>query len=335
MPPTIADVAQRAGVGVGTVSRVLNDSPRVSDATRARVLAVIEEMDYRPSFLARALSKGTAGVLAALVQRMTTPSALQRLRGILDEASAAGFDVILHNVNDVGDYRNQIRDLLRPDRCAGGLLVSLKPDVEDIAMLTANPVPVVLIDGKIPGVSGLHIDDELGGRMATEHLISLGHCRIAFIGDWEDPIGFHPSGKRLAGYRSAMADAGLAVPGHYVKSGLHERAVTLQHIDELLDLDQPPTAVVASADSHAMIAAEGARAHGFSVPDDLSVVGFDDLDIAQHLDLSTIRQPLYESGAQGTRMLLDIMEGVLSAPQQVEMPLELVARGSTAAPRYS
>jgi DNA-binding LacI/PurR family transcriptional regulator len=132
-----------------------------------------------------------------------------------------------------------------------------------------------------------------------------------------------------------MADAGFAVPGHYVKSGLHERAVTLQHIDELLDLDQPPTAVVASADSHAMIAAEGARAHGFSVPDDLSVVGFDDLDIAQHLDLSTIRQPLYESGAQGTRMLLDIMEGVPSAPQQVEMPLELVARGSTAAPRYS
>ncbi len=332
MPPTIADVAQRAGVGVGTVSRVLNESPRVSDSTRAHVLAVIEEMDYRPSFLARGLSKGTAGVLAAIVQRMTTPSALQRLRGILDEASAAGFDVILHNVNDVGDDRNQVRNLLRPDRCAGGLLVSLKPDDEDIAMLTSNPVPVVVIDGEIPGLSGLHIDDNLGGRMATEHLISLGHRRIAFVGDWEDPIGFHPSGKRLAGFRSAMADAGFPVPDDYIKSGLHERAVTLRHIDELLDLDQPPTAVVASADSHAMIATEGARAHGVSVPDDLSIVGFDDLDIAQHLSLSTVRQPLYESGAHGARMLLDIMEGERSVPEQVEMPLELVVRGSTAAP---
>lgn len=332
MPPTIADVAERAGVGVGTVSRVLNESPRVSDSTRAHVLAIIEEMDYRPSFLARGLSKGTAGVLAAIVQRMTTPSALQRLRGILDEASAAGFDVILHNVNDVGDYRNQVRDLLRPDRCAGGLLVSLKPDDEDVAMLTSNPVPVVVVDGKIPGISGLHIDDELGGKMATEHLISLDHRRIAFIGDWEDPIGFHPSAKRLAGYRMAMANAGFVVPAEYVKSGLHERAVTLQHIAELLGLDQPPTAVVASADSHAMIAAEAARAHGVLVPDDLSVIGFDDLDIAEHLDLSTVRQPLYESGARGARMLLDILEGSQLVPQQVEMPLELVARGSTACP---
>lgn len=103
MPPTIADVAQRAGVGVGTVSRVLNESPLVSDRTRARVLAVIAEMNYRPSFLGRGLSIGTAGVLAAVVQRMTSSSALQRVRGILDVASAAGFDVILHNVNDVDE----------------------------------------------------------------------------------------------------------------------------------------------------------------------------------------------------------------------------------------
>ena len=164
MPPTIADVAERAGVGVGTVSRVLNESPLVSDRTRARVKGVIEEMDYRPSFLARGLSTGTAGVLAAVVQRMTTPSSLQRLRGILDVASAAGFDVILHNVNDVDDYRDQVRGLLRPDRCAGGLLVSLKPDDKDIEMLASNPVPVVTIDGKVPGVSGLYIDDERGDR---------------------------------------------------------------------------------------------------------------------------------------------------------------------------
>lgn len=330
--PTIADVAERAGVGVGTVSRVLNESPLVSDGTRARVLAVIDEMDYRPSALARGLSIGTAGVLAAVVQRMTTPSALQRLRGVLDVASAAGFDVILHNVNDVDDYRDQVRSLLRPDRCAGGLLVSLKPDDEDTAMLATNPVPVVMIDGAVPGISSFYINDELGGRMATEHLIDLGHQRIAFVGDWEDTIGFRPSARRLAGYRKAMANAGLAVPEEYVKSGPHEPLVTLGHIGELLDLDLAPTGVVASADSHAMLVTEGARARGVRVPEDLSVIGFDDLDIAKHLGLSTVRQPLYESGARGAQMLLDIMETEVRSTEHVELALELVARGSTAPP---
>jgi DNA-binding LacI/PurR family transcriptional regulator len=289
-------------------------------------------MDYRPSFLARGLSTGTAGVLAAVVQRMTTPSSLQRLRGILDVSSAAGFDVILHNVNDVDDYRDQVRGLLRPDRCAGGLLVSLKPDDKDIEMLASNPVPVVTIDGKVPGVSGLYIDDESGGQMATEHLVELGHERIAFVGDWEDRIGFRPSTKRLAGYHTAMAAAGLDVPEDYVKKGAHERPVTLQQINELLDLEQPPTAVVASADSHAMVVTEGARARGVRVPEDLSVIGFDDLDIAEHLGLSTVRQPLYESGAKGAQMLLDIMEAEVWSPHHEELSLELVPRGSTAAP---
>ncbi|MDJ0954690.1 MAG: LacI family DNA-binding transcriptional regulator [Acidimicrobiia bacterium] len=330
--PTIADVAERAGVGVGTVSRVLNDSPLVSDRTRARVLAVIEEMNYRPSYLARGLSIGTAGVLAAVVQRMTSPSALQRLRGILDVASEAGFDVILHNVNSIDDYRDQVRDLLRPDRCAGGLLVSIRPDDEDISALADNPVPVVIVDGQAAGLSSLFIDDELGGRMATEHLIELGHQRIAFVGDWEDHVGFRPMGKRRTGYRKAMADAGLEVPDDYIKTGPHEHLVTLAAINELLDLDNPPTAVVASADSHAMVISEGARARGVRVPEDLSVIGFDDLELAEHLGLSTIRQPLYESGARGARMLLDLMDAEVRTAQHVELPVELIARGSTAAP---
>lgn len=327
---TIADVAERAGVGVGTVSRVLNDSPLVSDRTRAHVLAVIDEMDYRPSALARGLSIGTAGVLAAVVQRMTTPSALQRLRGILDIASDAGFDVILHNVNDVDDYSDQVRDLLRPDRCAGGLLVSIKPI--DVEALADNSVPVVIIDGFVEQLSSLYVDDELGGRMATEHLIELGHKRIAFVGDWEDFIGFRPTSQRRDGYCKAMAEAGLDVPDDYVKTGPHEHLVTHAATSDLLDLDEPPTAIVASADSHAMVIAEGARARGVRVPEDLSVIGYDDLEIAEHLGLSTIRQPLYESGARGARLLLDLLAADSRIPEHVELPVELIARGSTAPP---
>ncbi|MCP4963651.1 MAG: LacI family transcriptional regulator [bacterium] len=332
---TISDVAERAGVGVGTVSRVLNESPLVSDRTRARVLAIIDEMNYRPSFLARGLSTGTAGVLAAVVQRMTTPSALQRLRGILDVASESGFDVILHNVSSVDDYRDQVRDLLRPDRCAGGLLVSIQPDDDAVSMLTGNAVPVVSIDGQLPGISSIYIDDERGGRMATEHLIELGHERIAFVLDWEDSIGFSPTAKRRTGYRKAMADAGLEVPDDYVKVGPHQHPVTLAATNELLDLDEPPTAVVAAADSHAMVIAQAAQARGVRVPEDLSVIGFDDLEIAEHLGLSTIRQPLYESGARGARILLDLMQ---TDPRSViydELPIEMVSRSSSAPPRGS
>lgn len=332
MPPTIADVAHRAGVGVGTVSRVLNESPLVSDRTRARVQTVIKEMDYRPSSLGRGLSIGTTRVLAAVVQRMTTSSALHRLRGILDVASAAGFDVILHDVNDINDYGAQVRDLLRPDRCAGGLLVSVKPDDEYVKALAGGSVPVVIIDGRVDGLPSLYIDDELGGKMATEHLIELGHERVAFVGDWEDFIGFRPTEKRRAGYLEAMAAAGLSVPDGYIKTGPHEHLVTLDATNELLDLDAPPSAVVASADYHAMIVAQAARARGIRVPEDLSVVGFDDLEIAEHLGLSTVRQPLYESGTRGARMLLDVMEGSASSSQHIEMPVELVARASTSVP---
>ncbi|MGA9598645.1 MAG: LacI family DNA-binding transcriptional regulator [Acidimicrobiia bacterium] len=326
---TIADVAARAGVGVGTVSRVLNNSPLVSDRTRARVLAVIEEMNYRPSALARGLSIGTAGVLAAVVQRMTSASALQRLRGILDVASQAGFDVILHNVNSVDDYRDQVRGLLRPDRCAGGLLVSIKPDDEEIATLADNPVPVVVVDGRLPGISGLYVDDERGGRMATEHLLALGHKRIAFVGEWEDTIGFRPTAKRRVGYLKTMADAGVEIPGAYVRTGPHDHMVTRAATEALLALTEPPTAIVASADSHAMIVAETARAHGVRVPEDLSVIGFDDLEIAEHLGLSTVRQPLYESGARGVRMLVEQMQTKVRTAEEVELPLELIARTST------
>lgn len=332
MPPTIADVAQRAGVGVGTVSRVLNESPLVSDLTRARVLSVIDEMDYRPSFLGRGLSIGTAGVLAAVVQRMTSSSALQRLRGILDVASAAGFDVILHNVNDVNDYGDQVQDLLRPDRCAGGLLVSIRPQDDHLERLIGNSVPVVIVDGWVEGLPSLYIDDELGGRLATGHLIELGHERIAFVGDWEDFIGFRPTAKRRAGYVKAMTSAGLTVHDGYIRTGPHEHLVTLAATNELLDLSEPPTAVVASADFHAMIVAQVARSRGVRVPEDLSVIGYDDLEIAEHLGLSTVRQPLYESGTRGARALLDAMECPSQAPQHVELQLELVVRDSTAPP---
>ena len=329
---TIADVAQRAGVGVGTVSRVLNDSPLVSDRTRAHVLSVIEEMDYRPSALARGLSIGTAGVLAAVVQRMTSPSALQRLRGILDVASNAGFDVILHNVSGVDDYKDQVRDLLRPDRCAGGLLVSLKPGRDDAKQLEKNPVPTVIIDGRVDGISSLYVDDELGGRMATQHLIDLGHERIAFVGDWEDDIGFRPTARRRAGYTMAMEEAGLDIPDNYIKTGPHEHPVTLAATNDLLDLDAPPTAMVASADSHAMVISQGAQARGLRVPEDLSVIGYDDLEIAEYLGLSTVRQPLYDSGARGARLLLDILGAETRTVEHVELPIELVVRDSTAPP---
>ena len=317
---------------MGTVSRFINESPLVSDRTRAHVLAVIDEMHYRPSLLGRALSKSTAGVLAAVVQRMTSSSALQRVRGILDVASAAGFDVILHNVNDIDDYGDQVSDLLRPDRCAGGLLVSIDPGGDNVGQFNDYPVPVVIIDGRVEGLPSLYVDDQRGGRMATQHLIDLGHERIAFVGDWEDFIGFRPTAKRRIGYEEAMAEAVLPVPDGYIKSGPHERTVTVAATNDLLDLDEPPTAIVASADYHAMIASQAARARGIRVPEDLSVIGYDDLEIAQHLGLSTVRQSLYESGTSGARMLLDAMGDGPAAPQHVELPLELVARDSTAPP---
>lgn len=332
---TIADVAAHAGVGAGTVSRVLNNSPRVSATTRARVLKAIEQLNYRPNPMARGLSMGRCQTLGAVVPFFTHASAVERLRGVVAVLDGSRYDLVLFNVESPLHRDEHFAALTRRDRADGLLVMSLPPPPDSLERLGHGGVPVVLLDSQGKGVPSVVTDDVEGGRMATRHLVSLGHERIAFIGDDPDnPLGFISSAHRERGYRATLRDAGLRVRPGYVRHGPHVRTIARRRTEELLARRDRPTAIFAASDTQALGVLEAVRAAGLEVPDDMSVVGFDDIEVSSYVGLTTVRQPLYESGRVAATLLLDALEAEGPvAPVKHGLELELVVRSTTAPPK--
>lgn len=333
MGATIRDVARAAGVGLGTVSRVLNDSPLVSPATRQRVLEVIAELQYTPSEIARRFSSGKTLTVATIAPFFTRPSVVERLRGIELTLAAAGYNLVVFNVETAERRDACLRDVPRRDRADGVIVISLAPRPGEAAALCAAGVPVVLVDATGGGLPHILIDDVAGGALATRHLIDLGHSRIAFVGDLvEDTATFNftSSAHRFEGYRQALCAAGLPLRPEYQRQGIHGRYEARVLARELLELPAPPTAVFAASDTQAMGVLEAARDMGMEVPAQLSVVGFDDIDVAEYLGLTTVRQPLFESGCRGAELLLALIAGESPPPAPEYLPVELVVRATTA-----
>jgi DNA-binding LacI/PurR family transcriptional regulator len=329
---TISDVAAHAGVGAGTVSRVLNNSPKVSASTRTRVLAAIELLDYHPNPMARGLSRGRCQTIGVIVPFFTHASAIERLRGVMAALDDSQYDVVLFNVQSPVHRDEHFKALRRRDRADGLLVISLPAPAPELARLREAEVPVVLVDARGPGVPIVVTDDVHGGRIATEHLLSLEHRRIAFIGDDpENAFGFTASPAREQGYRAALADAGLTVDERFVRYGGHDRTVAERLASELFALDPTPTAVFASSDVQATGVIAAAHAAGLGVPRDVSVVGFDDVELASYARLTTIRQPLFDSGRLGAELLLRALAANGDHDETVhELPIELVVRSTTA-----
>lgn len=322
---TIARVAQVAGVGVGTVSRVLNGSEAVSDATRRRVLEVIEELGYEPNAAARALSTGRTSTIGVVAPFFTQPSVVQRLHGVSRVVADAGYHLVLFDV----EHSEPFAELTGGGRLDGLLCISLRPSDAELLRFEAAGVPCVLVDCEHPRLSGVSIDDVEGGRLAAEHLLGLGHRRIAFIGDEErtTPFGFTSSARRRIGASARVREAGVEL---IVRRGPHGRENARALAAELLALPDAPSAIFAASDSQALGVLEAAEAAGVAVPGDLSVVGFDDIEVARYVGLTTVAQPLEESGVRGARLLLRALEGASRRAQRLQ--LRLVARATTAEP---
>ncbi len=326
---TIHDVARRADVGVGTVSRFLNGTP-VRPATAARIEAAISELGFVANRAARGLARGRIPTIAVLVPFVTQPSTFERVRGIIESARGTGLPVSLYDVERPEHLEDHLRALCGDLRPEALVIVSLQITDEQCSWLEAASLRPVFLDAYSPDHPSVTIDDELGGHLGTSHLLDLGHRRIAFLGDEESTdLQFTSSARRRRGYRSAMTEAGLAVREGYESLGRHGADPAAAQARELLSLPEPPTAIVAASDTQALGALRAARERGLRVPEDLSVLGFDDIETAEYAGLSTVRQPLRAMSAQVLEMVGTLMAGGDVEPPHHVAELTLVTRGTT------
>ena len=328
---TIRDVAGRAGVSVATVSRVINDSAPVNPETRTRVLAAIEALDFRRSATARNLSIGRSQGIGVIAPFFTTPSVVERLRGVVGGLARRGYDLLLFDVEAPEHRADAMRDFARHDRLDGLIVISLPLSDEEVERLGRDGLPVVLVDVAHSRLPHVVIDDVDGGRLATEHLLAKGHRRIGFIGDVaENPFGFTSSERRRDGYELALRTAGIEPSSDLVQLGAYGLDEARPLAEALLRRDDPPTAIFAASDMQAIGVLRCARALGLRVPHDLAVIGFDDIDVAGILELTTVRQHLWDSGARAAERLLHAIEdGDGAEPVRPLEPLTVVQRATT------
>jgi len=333
---TIRDVARLAGVSPGTVSRAINNSPLVNEETRERILQVVRELNYVPNLAARRLSIGRTLTIAVIVPFFTRPSVSVRLNGVVSALSDSQYDLLIHNIDTPEQRDAGFQEVLRKDRIDGALIVSLPIPDQYLPQLTGANVPIVLIDTSHPTLSlfpWIAGDDIAGGRTATEYLVQLGHTRIGFIGDIVDtPFYFVSSRDRHRGYCTALQAAHIPLRPEYYAEGDHGRPQAREMARTMLSLAEPPTAILAASDTQAVGVLEGARDLGVGVPGALSVIGYDDIEIADIMGLTTMRQLLFESGRLGAESLLAVLNDPETRPTQQVLHAELVERDTTAPP---
>ena len=333
-PVTIRDVAKRANVGVGTVSRVLNNSPAVREETRERVLVAIKELNYSPNPIAQQLSSGRTHAIAVTLPFLTYPSFVERLRGVQNAIANSSYQLILYSA-ETPDHRDRhFEDLIRYTRSDGVLIISIPLTEEHSQRFIERGIPIVLVDIQHPNMNRVNVDDCHGGYMATKHLIELGHHKIAFISDILDTkLKFVAMKNRLEGYQKALKEAGIPILPKYHLEDKHGRIEARGMTRKLLDLDDPPTAIFAGSDTQAIGVLDAAQDCGIKVPDQLSVIGYDNIRDAEYLNLTTIAQPLFESGYEGARLLISLLENPQPDVQEIKMSLQLIDRGTTAPPQ--
>jgi DNA-binding LacI/PurR family transcriptional regulator len=328
---TIVEVAERAGVGVGTVSRVLNGHPSVAEATRERVQEAMAVLHYRPSPLARNLKRGRTQRIAVMVSFFTSPSAIERLRGLTSALVGTGYELVLYPAEDEEQRRAHMDTLSGPHQADGIVLVSLPLSDSELERLQHAAVSVVQIDAAHPAATSIVIDDVGGGALAARYLLDLGHRSVAFVGDTElNAYGFTSSRDRRIGFVQELTAAGCPPPPRWLRTGTHGAETAGSLARELLATEDRPSAVFAASDTQAFGVLSAARELGIGVPDELSVLGFDDIGAAAHVGLSTIRQPLEESGRLAAELLLGGLADPGSlAPVRHVLRLEVIERSTT------
>jgi DNA-binding LacI/PurR family transcriptional regulator len=327
----IADVARLAGVSKSTASRALTGAGYVSDDTRRRVSEAAASLGYVPSTSAVSLATGRLQTIGVLVPALTPWFYAEVVQGINAAALECGFDLTLYEARPGSDQRRRVlADVLPRRRFDGLIAVGLEPQDGELPALRALGRPLVRVVGRTGDTSVVSIDDPHAARRATEHLLTLGHRSIAFLGGGIDVHGAYVEGLRLRGYADAMAEAGAADRARHVRSAVSLPGGYAAAVDLLGDARDRPTALVAVSDEVAIGAIIAARRLGIPVPGELSVVGIDDHLYAEMFSLTTLQQRPREHGARAVELLLAALADPGAGPVEISVQARMIVRSSTA-----
>jgi LacI family transcriptional regulator len=327
--PTIYDVAKLSGVSISTVSRVLNTPQQVRKETRKNVLEAIEYLSFIPKADASARARKDFERIGVLTPFFTAPSFVQRLGGIAAVLDRTKYELIIYSIESLAQLEGYLAMLPVSRRLDGLIIMSLAIDDTTAERLYKNNLETVFIENSYPGFSSIEIDNEEGGRLAAKYLLRKGYNRCAFLGDTgEQFYTIHPSAQRFIGYRDALQDAGIHLPERYICLQPYSRERVVEQACTLLDVDEPPDAIFAASDLQAIGVLKAARQRGMHVPGDLGVIGFDDLDIADFMELTTIDQELDESGRLAAELLMSRIADRSRPTQNIRLPLSISERNS-------
>ena len=336
--PTIRDVAQKAGVGIGTVSRVLNNSPLVNIHTRQRVLEAIAELGFRPNSIARQLPrKQRIHNIGVITQPFFSyRSFAERLRGVQNglNDSEHDYELVLYSVSSIPHYHERLASIAQGGSVEALIIIDLELSDEQKHMLRQAKIPFAGInhlqnqDWPCVGSNNVY-----GGRVAVKHLIELGHTKIAYIGDnFFDPFGFLTSRERYQGYCEVLTEHDIPIQKDYFAVGHHDYAVARELCREMLRQPTPPTAIFAMSDIQALGCLAACRELGFRIPDEISIIGYDDLELSYHTELTTVRQHLELSGRIAIEYLIHHLKGSDNPPAPLPLP-KVITRRTTGMPR--
>src|ERR1051325_9304110 len=324
---TIREVAESAGVSYATVSHVINNTRVVTQETRERVLAAMAALNYRPNALARSLRQGKTNTLGLVLPDSANPFFAEISRSIEDEAFKKGYSVFLCNTELDTQRELFYVDVLSKKQVDGIIFVAAGDQPDSLDFLLRQNMSVVMIDRDLPNVEvdAVLTDHRLGGFLATHHLIELGHTRIACIAG---PSSITPSAERITGYRQALEEANLPYDDSLVLRGDYHAQSGMELTHVLLAMTPRPTAIFALNDLMALGALRAAAEANYSVPRDLAIVGYDDLELARFTSpsLTTIAQPKKEIGSQAVNLLAARISQKSRPPSRLVLPPALIVR---------
>lgn len=333
---TVIDVARRAQVSPGTVSRLLNGDPtlHVREQTRQRVLAAAKELDYSPNVAARALRMSRSGTIGLAVHDASNPVYSEIIAGAQAEATRAGYALMLADVDALAEGGEIFRRMISSGSIDGLLLQRAGTETDAVvSKLTAKRVPMVVLNDHTDGQLGsVGVDDYAASALATKHLLDLGHRAVGYLGlDGDLPR----SERRRRGWEDTLRAADIAIDRHMIIEGGHTAQTGYDGMSAMLDLPQRPTAVFAANVLAGVGALSACRDRGIRVPDEMSVVGLHDFPLAEHLSprLTVVKLPLFHMGARAVQLLLAQFDGGVTHHETISEPAPvMVVRESSAAP---